>query len=321
MRSTRRGATGRRLGIDAFSVIEMIITLSLGVLVLGAAVGLLLKEMRTLAGRDLREGIARNGRYVGVSLRHDLHRAGVDIESTVDLGTVDVWSGAYGDTLLILHVPFVPEPAPPHPLVPPPGTNNPLSGSTCGAYCVEVTYDTLKPLELAVGDLARLQIVNTRRLILVQDIRQVSDTSITVQYTQATSIMRQPAGLSGGVLLDRFGTYVQKLVPTVYYVDAQERLMRADGLNLNGSPRGEVLAYNVEQFDARLVFADGDVAEQANPVDGDDTNDFDDIVAVTVAVTLRADRVDPRVNAGAPLRRSYEWTISPRNLRYEKERL
>ena len=48
---------------------------------------------------------------------------------------------------------------------------------------------------------------------------------------------------------------------------------------------------------------------------------YDDIVALRIRVTLKADRIDPRVNQGQLLRKSYEWTISPRNLRYEKRRL
>lgn len=304
-----------------FSVIELVIALSLGVLVLSAAVGLLLQEMRSLAGRNLREGLVRNGRYIGVSLRHDLHRAGIEVRSKVGFGTIAVWPGTYGDTLLILHVPYSPVPAPPHALIPPPGTDNPLSTSTCGTNCVEVLVDNSQPLELAAGDLARLQVLDTRRLLQIADIRSTSDTSVAIRYTQADTILRLPAGLSGGVLLDRYGTYVQELMPIIYYVDARRRLMRADRLNPDGSPRGEVLAYGVDVFDARLIFADGDTLEVANPNDLDDTNDYDDIVAVDVRTTLSADRTDPRVNQGNLLSRTFEWTIAPRNLRYEKERL
>ncbi len=69
-----------------------------------------------------------------------------------------------------------------------------------------------------------------------------------------------------------------------------------------------------------LVFADGDTLTQANAVDSDDSNDYDDIVGVRVRVTVMADRTDPRVNGGQLLKRTYEWQMSPRNLRYEKNR-
>ena len=312
--SPRKGARG-------FTFVELIVALSLGAIVLAGAIGYMIREMRTLTGNDIRHSLARNGRYVGVSLRHDLQKAGIEIESTTDFGTVNVWAGAVGDTLVILHVPYVPELAPPHPIQPPASGGNPLPpGGTCGALCIEVVKDTT-PLELAVGDLARLQILETRRLVLIDDLTETSDTSVEVRFTDASEILRQPAGFAGGVLLDRFASYIQELSPILYYLDDQEQLHRSFRLNLDGSPDGDILAYGVEEFDIKVVFEDDDELERADPTDSDDSNDFDDIVALKIRVTLKADRVDPRVNAGQLLKKTYEWVISPRNLRYEKQRL
>ena len=316
---------GNRLGRlprRGFSLVELIIALSLGVIVLGAAIGYLIREMRNLAGGDLRQSVSRNGRYVGNSLRHDLQQAGIAIKSTTTFGTVATWSGTQGDTLVVLYVPYNPTVAPAHPLLPPPGVDNPLpSGGTCGPYCVDVAKDPAVPLELQVGDLARLQVLDTRRLILIEDIVETSDTSVAVTFTQAPLILRRTAGLDGDLLLDRFGTFVQKLATVVYYLDEQAQLFRAPNLNLNGSPAGHILAYGVESFDVKLIFNDGDELDRADPGDEDDTNDYDDVVAVKVLATFKADRTDPRVNEGQLLRRNYEWTVSPRNLRYEKRRL
>jgi len=313
---------GKRAPVFGFTMVELIIALSLGVIVLGAAVAYVIREIRTLTGNEIRDSLTRNGRYVGVSLRHDVQRAGIGIESTMSFGTVAVWPGLRGDTLVILHVPYVPQVAPAHTIVPPPGEDNPLPpGGTCGARCIEVRKDPGLPLELQANDLARLQVAETRCLILIEEIRETSDTSVALEFTAADSILRQPAGLTGGLRLDRYGTYVQKLVPIIYYLDDEEQLIRAHRLNRDGSPAGDILAYDVERFDARLVFADGDELERAAPGDEDNSNDYDDIVAVRVLVTVKADRVDPRVNQGELLKRSYDWTVSPRNLRYEKQRL
>ncbi len=308
--------------MQGFTFVELLVALTLGVIVLSAAIGYLMREIRTLTGSDLRQGLSRNARYVGVSLRHDLHKAGIGILSTPTSGTVDTWLGDWGDTLVVLHVPYVPETAPPHRLIPPPGTDNPLApGGTCGARCLDLLKDATSALELEIGDLARLQVLGERRLILIENIVTTSDTSFQVSFADLPAILGQPAGLSGGLLLDRFATYVQKLAPIVYYLDGQDQLLRAGRLNLDGSPAGDVLAYGVEAFDVRLVFADGDELEQADILDTDGSNDFDDIVAVSVGVTLRADRVDPRVNQGELLRKSFELTVAPRNLRYEKFQL
>jgi type II secretory pathway pseudopilin PulG len=318
----RHEAPARRRRLRGFTFVELIIALAMGVLVLSAAIAYVIREMRTLAGSEIRQSLSRNARYIGSSLRHDVQRAGIEITSTTTFGTVAVWPGTFGDTVVILHVPYQPDVAPAHVIVPPFGIDNPLPpGGTCGARCVEVLKDDVEPLDLRVGDLARLQIPGTRHLILITELDEVTDTSVQISFTAADTIVRQPAGLEDGMLLDRFGTIIQKLELVAYYLDDQEQLMRAGRLKLDGSPEGHILAYGVERFDVKLVFADGDELETANSNDLDDSNDFDDIVAVKIAVTVKADAADPRVNEGEILRRQYEWTISPRNLRYEKFRI
>ena len=97
-----RGNGSRCLRSRGFTLIELMIALSLGVLVLAAAVGFVVREMRTLAGSEIRQSLSRNARYIGVSLRHDVQRAGIEVSSTNSFGTVAVWPGTYGDTLLVL---------------------------------------------------------------------------------------------------------------------------------------------------------------------------------------------------------------------------
>lgn len=322
MRSlTVAGPRSKRSARAGFTLVELLIALTLGTIVIGAAVNYLIRELRTLQSNEVRDVVTRTGRYVGISLRHDLQRAGIGMETTTSFGTVDVWPGATGDTLLVLNVPYLPELAPPHSIVPPPGTDNPLlAGTTCGPQCLEVARTPDVPFELEAGELARLQVPGERRLVLIQGTSLVSDTSAELEFTDASTILRRPAGMDG-LSVDRFATYVQELEATIYYLDEGDRLMRAVALNLDGSLRGEVLAYGVEEFDVKLVFLDGDVLEQANSVDNDDSNDYDDIVAVRVRITAKADRVHPLVNNGELLRKTFEWLVAPRNLRYEKDRL
>jgi hypothetical protein len=90
---------------------------------------------------------------------------------------------------------------------------------------------------------------------------------------------------------------------------------------MDGSPDGQVVAYGVEEFEVSVIFEDGDELDQPNPYDTDVSNDYDDIVIVKLRVTVKADRVDPRVNGGQLLRKTSMWRISPRNLRYQRNRL
>jgi prepilin-type N-terminal cleavage/methylation domain-containing protein len=311
----------RQLARLGYTLVELLIALTIGAFVLSAAISFLITQLRTLEGSDIRDEVARNARYIGIALRRDVQTAGIEITSTTLFGTLAVWSGSPGDTLAILHVPSNPEPAPPHDIVPEPGTDNPLPpGGTCGERCIDVLTDPEVPLELQVGDLARLQVAEERRLILIENIEDTSDTSVAITWNDADSLLRQPAGLTGGLRLDRYGTYVQKLQPIIYYLDEGGFLMRAVRLNMDGSPDGWVLAFNVQDFDASLIFSDGDVLDQANPYDSDDSNDYDDIMGVRIRATVEAARADPRVNQGQLIRKTFEWKIAPRNLRYEKNR-
>ena len=319
LQSARRTARSAQAG---FTLVEALIAMIVGIVVLSAAVGFLLAQMRTLGSGDIREDLSRNARYIGISLRHDVQSAGIEIASSTTFGTVAAHPGTNGDTLMVLHVPYVPFPAPPHDIDPPAGTDNPLpAGGTCGTYCIDVIKEDSKSLELGLGDLARLQVGGTRRLILVEKVSETNDTSIAVTFTAHDTILRQPAGLSGGLRLDRYSTYVQKLQPTMYYLDDERRLWRAVRLNSTGAPAGDVLAYGVEEFDVKLIFVDGDELDYADPYDSDNSNDYDDIVAVKVRAVLSADRVDVRVNQGQLLKSTHEWVISPRNLRYEKNKI
>ncbi len=232
-----------------------------------------------------------------------------------------MWPGTNGDTLILLYVPYQPEPAPLHPVDPTESQPSNAGEGTCGTRCIEVLYDPTKPQELLSGDLARMEVEGVRRLILVNDLR-IDGPEWEVEWTEADSLLHQPAGLAGSpdIQLKVPGTYVQKLAPVIFYLD-EDRLMRAEELNLDGSPAGQVVAYGVEQFDVSLIFADGDTLSRVNPTDTDYSNDYDDIVGVIVVVTVRASRVDPRVNNGQLVRKTSEWRVSPRNLRYEKNRV
>ena len=311
----------RRMSPRGFTLLELIITLLLGTIILGAAITFLITHIRSLEGSDIREEVSRNDRYIGALLRRDLQLTGVDIKSTTSFGTIAAWPGSVGDTLIVLYVPYEPEPAPAHEVDPGVFPEPPPGEGTCGDHCLDVLYDDSQPLELQVGDLARLEVEGVRRLIIVEDIVTKSSTQLEVTFTDADTLLRQPAGLVGNLRIAIPGTYIQKLVPIIFYLDDQSRLMRAQRLHMDGSPDGDVVAYGVERFDLSLIFADGDELPQPDPYDSDSSNDYDDIVGVKARVTVKAHRVDPRVNEGRLLRKSSEWRISPRNLRYEKNRV
>ena len=295
-----------------FTLIEMLVALPLGLLILSAALSFAVMTWRLIQADQLREEVYRNARFIGMSFERDLREAGVGIASTITFGTLATWA----DTIVILQVP---QDARAYELEPGAGATNPLPpGGTCGMQCVTLRAQ-MGGVDLQPRDLARLQVNDVRRLIIVQSITP-NPPDYDIVFTNAPEILGLPAGLSGGLRLDRFATFVQRLALVVYYPDG-ERLMRAERLYLDGRPDGDILAYGVQSFEARLLFIDGDEADEADPGDSDTTNDFDDLLGIRIETTLAGDYPHPNVNAGELFTRDYQWRFVPRNLMYERNRM
>jgi len=306
--SRRRALHPPTRAMNGFTLIEVLIATVIGLIVLSAATSLAVASWRGLTGVELRDGIDRNARFMGIGLHRDLQEAGVDLESLPAFGALMVSN----DTLSILRVPYDPAQAPPYSL----STAN-FGTGVCGATCVEIQTGGPAPM-LAVGDLARLQTNNQRRLLLVSGVNAVAG-GYRVQFTAADTLLGRPAGIAG-LVINPAATFVQKLATATYWLEGTS-LMRADRVASNGSPIGEIVATAVQTFHVTLVFTDGDEAATANLADADGTNDYDDVAAVRVQTVLQAERTDPRVNRGSLLTRVKEWYVVPRNLIYERNRL
>ncbi len=294
-----------------FTLIELLMALVIGVMVMFSATTFAITTVRSVEANNHREGVHRNARFVGMSMERDFQGTGVGLSSTVSHGALFVRS----DTVTILSASFYPEESKPLDLDPPAGTDNPLPpGGTCGPRCLDLKSNDY---DLEVGDLARMQANDQRRLILIESSTKKGADEWAVGFTDATEIAGQLAGFSGGFLLDRFGTFVQKLAPVIYYLDG-DRLMRATRYAPDGTPAGEVMAENVNSFEISVVFTDGDEAEYLDVTDTDPTNDFDDVVTVRIKAEFVASA--PPTPTAKPYKRMYEWQFSPRNLSYERNR-
>lgn len=293
-----------------FTLIELMIAVVIGVLVLSSATSLALTTFRSMSGLQMRDGIDRNARFIGLTLQRDLAETGVDLESMADFGTLAVWN----DSVSILRIAYRPNPDSVYSL-----SNSGAPGNgTCGLTCVVIT--AASPPNIAVNDIARLQLNQQRRLIQVTAVRQAGAT-YQVSFTNAPIVIHHTSGMLTGLSnANAPSAVLQRVQPVIYYRQGTQ-LMRATSLNANGSFAGEVIADGVQSFTATLIFTDGDEATAANPTDADGSNDYNDIAAIRVRATLQSDRVDPRINGGVPISRSYEWFVAPRNLIYERNRV
>jgi prepilin-type N-terminal cleavage/methylation domain-containing protein len=287
----------RRWG-RGFTLLELLVALLIGAVVLTSVMGFTISAFRNVEGNRTREQLDRNARFIGMSLERDMQEAGVLLRSTGTFGS----TGAWGDTLVILHVPFLPGAAQSY-----------KYRQTCGTYCVEVDSGT-GVFEIQAGDLVRLQRTSDPRLLLVSAVSG-ADSGKAVTFTDATTLVHHGAGVVGLTLDPEY--YVQKIAPVVYYLDGG-RLMRADRLSADGKPDGEVIAENVDSLRVTLLFRNGTEAGSADGTDAVTTNDFDQVVGVRVRARLTGDHVDHDVNGGKLLKRSYEWHFAPRNLLYNR---
>ena len=298
-----------------FTLIELLISLVAGLVVLTASMSFAVTTMRSVGGNEIREDVQRNARFIALSLERDVQFTGVGIASLPWWGSLAV----YNDTIAVLSVPYDPDEAYIHDLKPGKGATDPMpSGGTCGLRCLKLAWVN-NTFDLKVGDLARLQIQQERRLIIVQSI-SAKGKDFDLTFTAHPTLFGYDAGLTGDVRVTTTGTIVQELSHVLYYVNAQQQLMRSDQFDGTGAVQEAILADGVISWEVTLIFTDGDEADAANPNDTDGTNDYDDIVSVRILATLAADDPDPRVNQGVLYTRDYEWVFAPRNLTYERNR-
>lgn len=300
------------------------IALVVGLVVITTVTGYVRSTDRTIAATSMRDDYARKARFLGLTLRRDIGSAGVGIQSLRGWGTVAV----YGDTIVILTVPYEPNAEPAYTVVPPAAALTPTATSNssgCGNRCFRVRrVSSGTALTLQAGDVARVQQGTVRRLIAITAVGALAPSgasdSLSVQFVDAAALLRRPSIPDGPPLagITASNSTVQRLGLVAYWRDASNNLRRATRVNAAGQLVGEIVATGCTQFEAWLTFRDGG---QADFADSTVLNRwYNDINAVTVRATLQADLVDLRVNGGVPLRRTFTYRIQPRNLLYERNR-
>jgi type II secretory pathway pseudopilin PulG len=300
-----------------FTLAEVLISMKIGLVVIGSATAFALSSWQTRRSWTVREGVDRSARFVGLSVARDVQEAGIAMVGTAVFSAL----GSVGDTVSVLSVPFEPQEAPVYPIFDDGDTlPNYPAGGTCGASCIDFkkvdgTY-TLK-----AGDLVRLQVGTTRRLLLLTSTANQSTNVFRIRFLPTTRLVNREAGLDN-LLLSRSGTTIQRLNVVMYWrVPSTKQLMRAERLTSAGAPDGDVVATGVQVFQSRLVFTSGAEHSTYDGLDADTTNDGNDVIGVRIRAKIRSDRSDPAVNKGKPIDRWYEWRVAPRNLLYEKNKM
>lgn len=313
MTAWRNGSRARR----GFTIIELLIALLMGIIVLASATSVATSTFRNQDGTRAREDVVRQARFVGMSLDRDMSEAGVELESDLAFGSV----AARNDTISILSVSYDPDRAPVYRMVTPYDTTVLLPpGGSCGYYCINLKGGTPgAPVEFEPGDVALLNAGGSRRLVIVSSVSPIND-STAVTFLDGSSYLFRPATYAGGLRLPRGNTSMQRLRAVTYWME-NGTLMRAERFRSDGTLDGAPVADQVDSFRVSLVFEDGHEASFADPTDGSNDNDYDDIVSVRLRLRLRPDSMTAVAARGGTVSgRAFDWRFSPRNLIYERNR-
>ncbi len=300
-----------------FTLAELLISLTIALVILTSATAFSVNSWRTRRSWTAREGVDRGARFVGLSLARDLQEAGISLESTPTFASLST----SGDTITVLSVPFEPTEAPVYAIYDDGDTlPNYPPGGNCGATCIEFLLPNGQPLRLAEGDIAQLRVSSVRRVLLLNAVSNQGNGRFRVGFLDVPMLLGLESGLDS-MLLARSGTTLQKLTSVRYWRDAYTNgLFRATAFTSSGAPVRQLVASNVESFEARLLFTNNAEAATYNGSDADTLNDGNDVVGARIRAQMRSDHSDPAVNGGQPILRWYEWKVAPRNLLYEKNR-
>jgi len=306
-----RSARGLRPGL---TIIELMIAMIMGLIVVSAATGFALSTTRQLIKNEGREDYARKARFIGMAFRRDVGEAGVSMSSNPGFGSVNVG----GDTVTFLSRLWSPTEVPAYTVVWDTTTWTPVPDEgPCGTNCVHVRKNPVNTaINLVPGDLALLSVGGARRLLLITAVNNGSSPdSAEVTFQSDSLLLRYPANLAGLTLIANASIY--KLQSVIYWRDASDStLRRASNLTTAGALNGQVVATNVVEWNAGVIFEDATSADSLSP--GTAGRGFTNINAAWARATVGSDRVDPR--DPAPLRRTYEWRAVPRNLIFERNR-
>ncbi len=310
---------------SGMTLVEIMIAMVVGVMVLGVSMNFTVQTFRGVESASLREDLFRTGRFIGSSLERDLANTGVAIQSQERSGTLM----AKGDTLVIVSVPYDSiATAPFTALTPtysmPTGLATPATAGigNCGTRCVTVQGSATDTVKFGVGSMVQMMVDNERRFINVTRKTARSSNRYDIEFSVADSLMLHPANWTRPdpsatpLLLRPAETSFQRISPVMYYRNSQNQLIRATRLDAGNVPVGDVVADGVTSVSIWLFYADGDSARRSNPDDFDDSNDHNDLAAVSYRVTLRGSRAE----RGVFPTRTFEWRYAPRNLAYERNR-
>ncbi len=283
-----------------FSLVEMMIGLTITMIVVGAFINLLINQNKSYSSESLRQEMHITGRVALDEIQREAMNSGTGLPGL--LPPIQVFDGGTTepDTITFIYVPqtnislgFA--------TTPPPNAN-------ANSMKFSATSDDDS---LSVGDHLIIYDESDFNIIEITNINTASHTAVFVPPAGVNT----PSGLAKAY--DPASTVITRVSVTSMTVDKSDsqhpQLIKFKGSNMLGT-----VAYDIENLQVLIYFEDGDTASVADTTDGDTTNDPMDLDAVEVTVTARSSRADTERNMTGDQYWRQELTamVAPRNLIY-----
>lgn len=282
-----------------FSLIEMMIGLTVTLIVVGAFINLLINQNRSYGSESLRQEMNLNGRIGLDEIEREAMNAGTGLPGL--FASVQVFDGGstLPDTITFIYVPqtnihlkFATSP-------PPNASANSMKFSSDSNVDQLAEGDHLiifDEIDFNIIEITGLN-VPSKTAVFVPPVGVNTPQGLAKAYDPATAMITRVSLMS--ITVDRSDP-------------SHPRLVKFRG----GSSLGTV-AENIENLQVTIVFADGDTASVANDTDADETNDSMDLRAIKVSLTARSARPDDRYQEGDGYwRQTFSTMIAPRNIIY-----
>ncbi|MDX2183504.1 MAG: prepilin-type N-terminal cleavage/methylation domain-containing protein [Gemmatimonadaceae bacterium] len=293
-----------------FTLVELLVAMTLGLIILGAATTFAINTARTQARSQVGDDSMRRSRYLALTLEQDIRDAGSLMPIRSDFGAVNL----FNDTLAILRVPARDTVAGPSYFV--------TALGACGANCLSVRKRDGR-VEITSGQVFLFTAVgDVNRLLLATAVTDPSPsnpaTPVEITFLNTLdSLFHWPARLVG---VSAANATVQALRLSAYYrgsVADTNALMVAERIGTDGRFLPEVLASGVSRWDVAAGFVNGTTASSISLTDT--TQNHCALTHLTIEATLAPDQVVDRRMQSSPLTaRPVRWLYGTRNLNVQR---
>ncbi|MBW7996682.1 MAG: hypothetical protein FVQ81_08995 [Candidatus Glassbacteria bacterium] len=287
-------------GTGGFSLVEMLIGLTITMIMVGAFINLLINQNKGYSSESLRQEMNITGRVAMDEIHREAMNAGTGLPGLFPSIQIRDGGSTEPDTITFIYVPqtniFLE-----FSTSPPPNAN-----ANSMKFSASSDDDSL-----IVGEHLIIYDESSFNIIEITSINTSSHTAVFIPPAGVNT----PDGLAKAY--DPATTVITRVSVSSITVDKTDAdhpsLIKFKGSTILGE-----VAYDIENLQVVIYFEDGDTASVADTTDGDSTNDPMDLVAVEVTATARSSRPDTERNQVGDhyWRQKFTAMVAPRNLIY-----